>query len=69
MGYTVKEIAEKGLLGGVLHPNTLYSRLRSNNMQIRSSYTDISDDDLHSIVAENNRDHPNSGKFKHRFKV
>ena len=69
MGYTVKAIAEKGLLGGVLHPNTLYSRLKSNNMQIRSSYTDISDDDLCAIVTEYNRNHPNSGKSLHEHYI
>lgn len=62
-GFSVKQIAEDGLLGGVLHSNTLYKTLKENNMQIRSSYSDISEEDLQKLVAEYNRYHSNAGKF------
>lgn len=64
LGFTVKKIAEDGLLGGVVHPNTLYKRLKDHDAQIRKSYSNISDEDLVVKVADYNKEHPNSGALE-----
>ncbi|VDI20006.1 Hypothetical predicted protein [Mytilus galloprovincialis] len=63
LGFTVKKIAEDGLLGGKIHPNTLYKLLKEHDLQVRSSYSTITDDQLEEKVAEYNREHPNAGLF------
>lgn len=61
LGFTVKQIAEDGLLGGVIHVNTLYRKLKENNIQIRSSFSNMPDDELQGLISDYNRDHPNAG--------
>lgn len=60
MGFTITTIAEDGLLGGVLHPNTLYKTLKANGIQMRT-YSIIDDEELRRKVQEYNREHPNAG--------
>ncbi|XP_076091352.1 uncharacterized protein LOC143063230 [Mytilus galloprovincialis] len=64
LGFTVKKIAEDGLLGGKIHPNTLYKLLKEHDLQVRSSYSTITDDQLEEKVAEYNREHPNAGAME-----
>lgn len=64
LGFTVKQIATDGLLGGVLHHNTLHKKLKENNIKLRSSYSDIGEEDLQELVVKYNRDHPNAGALE-----
>ncbi|VDI30900.1 Hypothetical predicted protein [Mytilus galloprovincialis] len=64
LGFTVKQIAEDGLLGGVIHVNTLYRKLKENNIQIRSSFSNMPDDELQGLISDYNRDHPNAGALE-----
>eukprot|EP00111_Clytia_hemisphaerica_P021598 TCONS_00063515-protein len=62
IGHNVKEIAEKGLLGGSMHRNTLTRFMKDNNIPTpRERYSIISDDDLLILIRKIALDFPNSG--------
>lgn len=63
LGFTVKQIANDGLLGGVLHPNTLLKKLKEHKLNKRSSYSNIGDEELQELAVKYKKDHPNAGMY------
>ena len=62
MGSTVKDIAEKGLLGKKIHPNTLHNFIKTNGIQsFRQRFTVIQDTELTSLICNLHKKFPNSG--------
>lgn len=62
IGHNVSEIAKKGLLGGVMHRNTLTNFMRKNNIKsVKDRYTSLQDSEIKNIIREITRLFPNSG--------
>ncbi|XP_062588654.1 uncharacterized protein LOC134250306 isoform X2 [Saccostrea cucullata] len=61
LGFSVTAIAKNGLLGGKIHPNTIYNRLKDEDKTVRSKYSNLNDDELTTLIRTYNRDHPNAG--------
>lgn len=62
LGFSVCHIARNGLLGGKLHPNTVYNFMKRNNIRPQSQrFTEISDEEITTILKELADRYPNSG--------
>jgi hypothetical protein len=70
LGFSVTVIAKNGLLGGKIHPNTLYNRLNDEDKTLRSKYSNLNDEELTTLIRTYNRDHPNAGRnFRSELKA
>ena len=68
LGFTVKNIATQGLLGGTLHPNTLHNFIKANDMvSPRQQFCKKSDSELECIINDLSKRFPNSGKLKNNL--
>ena len=62
LGFPVRRIAEEGLLGKVVHYNTIHEFMKKNNMpSMRERYTTKTDEELKELIRQINNDFPNSG--------
>ena len=62
LGFSVREIARDGLLGGVLHYNTIHNFIKREEMRTqRQRYTSLTDAELMPIIQAITRQFPNSG--------
>ncbi|XP_052250929.1 uncharacterized protein LOC127858079 [Dreissena polymorpha] len=62
-GFTVKRIAEDGLLGSKMHKSTLFRFMRLNRILQPRIALNVSDDVVRDVMSRYIMDHPNSGKF------
>lgn len=62
MGFTVKKIATEGLLGGIMHPNTIHNYIKKHQMKSpRERYTNLTNAELEEKIRRINNEFPNSG--------
>ena len=62
IGHNVSEIAKDGLLGGVMHRNTITRFMKKNDIKSpKSRYTALEDNDIKSIIRDITKSFPNSG--------
>ncbi|KAH3892600.1 hypothetical protein DPMN_016721 [Dreissena polymorpha] len=65
-GFTVKRIAEDGLLGSKMHKSTLFRFMRLNRILQPRIALNVSDDVVRDVMSRYIMDHPNSGSAEIR---
>ena len=62
LGFPVRRIAEDGLLGKVVHHNTIHEFMKKQNMpSIRERYSTQTDEEISELIRGINHHFPNSG--------
>ena len=62
LGFSVRCIGREGLLGKVVHHNTIHDFIKKNNMpSMRKRYSTKTDEELKKLIRQINIDFPNSG--------